>query len=131
MLERKTGDVLLLHCVVDEVDAGDTRWPYHVIIGEEGVWVGESDVERALRTPLQQNDNPSIQVGDIVQLHSGKMNVVTGFEEDDKVLCDLGWFYLKDVVAVYGKSWEKPKTLEEMSKEELIAIVEKLRGEAK
>ena len=94
-------------------------------IEEEGT-EKEGDTSKS-RLPTTWNN---IEVGDINKHDvSGTAYSVVSLGDDRAFITDDGdYIHYKDIVVVYKKHWEKPKELEEMSKEELIKLVKELKG---
>lgn len=133
-LKYKVGDKLMIEVVVDFLDLTDMRYPYSVRVGGEGdtLWLSQGCLDAVVVSDtgkLPKHDN-NIEVDDIVELkdelRTKVHNVVTDYFYSEEYGED---FNISDVVAIYKKSWEKPKELQDMSKEELIELVKKLKGE--
>lgn len=133
-LKYKVGDKLLIEVTVESLDLDDTNYPYDISLdnAEVRLWLSESSLESAVtaatgKLPKQGNN---IEVGDIVRILKNVVYTVKTVEVDRVFVEEaIGYVLHKDIESVYKKSWEKPKELEEMSKEELIELVKKLKGE--
>lgn len=130
-LKYKVGDKVLVEVVVTNTDEEDSRFPYEVET-EDGVvfWISTE----YLHESVSENKSPTtwnnVEVGDIVNILGNVSYTVKTLAEDRVfVRAAVGYILHTDIDAIYKKSWEKPKDLQDMSKEELIELVKKLKGE--
>lgn len=131
-LKYKVGDKALIEVVVINTDEKDERLPYEIEVYGESYWVEESVLEDTCSTNIgtQPTAGNNIEVGDFVSSASdGIVYKVMEVLEDKVYTGKLGYVFKDNIKVIYKKCWEKPKELEEMSKEELIELVKKLKGE--
>lgn len=129
MTKFKVGDKVYIEAEVTEVDNNDLDLPYYVFptTGDYGLWVGEENILYNIIAQLLPVDNISVGDGIKTRDFEGIEEVINVGED---VVHTTNWrVYKSSVTAIYKKSWEKKKSLEEMSKEELIAMIKKLKGE--
>jgi len=109
---------------------------YHVE-SESGVWwYAEDWLEKIEEVGIKKQqptttwNNIEVSRGDVVAI-KGCQLVFKVFDLTDTSALLEGHptpVEPQDIIYIYKKSWEKPKELEEMSKEELIKLVKELKG---
>lgn len=125
-LKHKVGDRVWVEFVVAEVDGGDKNWPYRLESMDGDYWMSEEAVQA-----FSQGVNTSVddvQVGDVV-VNQDKLYTVLSVGGDRVCVHTDGAYLLKqDIEAIFRRVYTKKKSVDEMTREELIEYVKQLEG---
>jgi len=129
-LKYGVGDKLFVEVVVKRIDK-EGHYLYFVEAGYEGWWVSEDDLISPSSVTATTSSLPSntfnVEVGDIVLTTNGLKLIADYIGKDYIHSNEYGeTFYFHEIAAIYKPTWKKEKTLEEMSREELIARIKQL-----
>lgn len=127
-LKYKVGDVVYVKAIIERADMNDTLYPYCISVGNDAA-VFWTEVGDLLTSEHQTSKADHVYQGDVVRLNNGSFHHVLSLADGYLLTTSPLPVPKNEVHAIYRKVWEKPKELEEMSKEELIALVKELKGE--
>lgn len=126
-LKFAVGDKAYIEVEVKDINNDPDHTPYYIKSIHGARWISE---DRLLSPSdiVPQNNTFNVEVGDVIEDIAGdtyKVSSVNGdcffLEKENDV-----YIHKTEVKAVYKKVWSKEKTLEEMSREELIARIKEL-----